>query len=256
MMLEGSLKKNGEKAAYVLLEPTQGEAGIRVPSREFIKAITDGSKKHNIPIFADEVQSGFMRTGADNFWASRLFSDVGFKPDIISSAKALGGGEYPVGAVVMTNEIADQIKPGMHGSTFGGNIRAMAFVNKTLDILERDETKNNIRQRTEQLDESVDEMQRDNPDVIVGTTGTGLWRGIVLNPELSTSKVTKKHLENGVVTGESGANVLRVAPSLTITQEELQTGSERLADSFHDISKNMKQFMNSEISKSSGFSRV
>ena len=226
-----------------------------MPKPEFVSTLVDCCKEGGIPIFVDEVQSGFMRTGAENFWASKLYEGVGLKPDIISSAKALGGGEFPVGAVVMTNEIADQIKPGMHGSTFGGNIRAMAFVNKTLDILESDAVKENIAKRAAELDEQLYAMKKDNPDVIEEITGAGLWRGVKVNSELSINQVAKKHLSNGVVTGESGANVLRVAPSLTISEEELRKGNERMADGFHEISKNMQPYMNSELSKSAGFSR-
>jgi acetylornithine/N-succinyldiaminopimelate aminotransferase len=243
--------EKGDKIAGIITEVIQGEGGIVMPDPNFIKTIAQESKKYGIPIITDEVQSGLHRAGP--FWASELYKEKGFAPDIITSAKALGGGVFPVAAVIMKNEIANEIQPGMHGSTFGGNAIAMAVANKTLDIIEEQNIKENVEKQSSLLSKQLCKIKEDNPDVITDITGSGLWRGIKVNPELSIKNVSKTLIDNGVITGESGSNVLRVAPALNVNESDLNKGTERLAEGFYNISKNINKHIGVDVFSKANF---
>ncbi len=231
-----ALREDGKNVAAVILEPIQGEGGIIVPSDEFIRKLAEICKEQKILIIADEVQSGIHRTGP--FWASAHYNKLGFKPDIITSAKALGGGVYPVGAVIMTNEVADIIKPGMHGSTFGGNAIGMAFARRTLDLLEEYKIEENVTSQGVLLGELLATLKANNPGIVTGLTGKGLWRGIEFDPRFSTHEIESTMIENGILTGGSGKNVLRIAPALNVTAETLEQAAHFLDKGFKAIARN------------------
>jgi len=235
--LEGlkALEKKGATTAAIMLEPIQGEGGINVPSAEWIKELSAICQRQNILIVADEVQSGLHRTGP--FWASAHFRHLGFSPDILLSAKALGGGLYPVGAVVMKRNIADLLKPGMHGSTFGGNIIAMGAVARTLALIDTLHIEKNVSAQSDLLDTLLAELKKKYPDNVKEITGAGLWRGIRFDETLSTHRVAETMLKNGLITGESGSKVLRFAPALNVSAEELKKMVELLDKSFEEISR-------------------
>lgn len=235
--LEGlkKLEEEGSNTAAIMLEPIQGEGGINVPNAEWIKELSAICKRQNILVVADEIQSGLHRTGP--FWASAHFRDLGFSPDILLSAKALGGGLYPVAAVVMKREVADLLKPGMHGSTFGGNTIAMGTVARTLELIEQQDIEKNVVAQSVILDQLLADLQSKHPSVVKGITGAGLWRGIRFDESLSTHKVAETIIKNGLITGESGSKVLRFAPALNVTSQDLKIMVERLDKSFSEISK-------------------
>lgn len=138
----------------------------------------------------------------------------------------------------MKREVADLLKPGMHGSTFGGNNIAMEVVNRTMELIDEQNIEKNVGKQSQLLDKLLDKLRENNPEVITDTTGKGLWRGIRLNPDLSTHEVAKTIIRNGVITGESGAKVLRFAPPLNITSDDLNATITCLSKGFDEISQN------------------
>ena len=216
--LEETLKNDAPNIAAFLVEPIQGEAGVYVPDDGYLKQASELCKKYNVLFIADEVQTGIARTG-------RLIAchheDV--QPDILVLGKAISGGMYPVSAVLANNEIMNVIKPGQHGSTFGGNPIACAVAMAALDVV-RDE---NLSERAEELGKlfrsEIDKVI-ENTDLITKVRGKGLLNAILINdtPESSTAwNLCLKLKENGLLAKPTHGNIIRLAPPLVITEEQL-----------------------------------
>ena len=216
--LEEALKNDAPNIAAFLVEPIQGEAGVYVPDDGYLKQASELCKKYNVLFIADEVQTGIARTG-------RLIAchheDV--QPDILVLGKAISGGMYPVSAVLANNEIMNVIKPGQHGSTFGGNPIACAVAMAALDVV-RDE---NLSERAEELGKlfrsEIDKVI-ENTDLITKVRGKGLLNAILINdtPESSTAwNLCLKLKENGLLAKPTHGNIIRLAPPLVITEEQL-----------------------------------
>lgn len=216
--LEDILKTDAEHIAAFLVEPIQGEAGVYVPDEGFLKSASELCKKHNVLFIADEVQTGVARTG-------QLIAchHENVQPDILVLGKALSGGMYPVSAVLANNEIMNVIKPGQHGSTFGGNPLACAVAMAALDVV-ADE---NLSERAEELGQLFrSEMQKliEKTDLINGVRGKGLLNAILINdtPESKTAwNLCLKLKENGLLAKPTHGNIIRLAPPLVITEEQL-----------------------------------
>lgn len=216
--LEEVLNREAESIAAFLVEPIQGEAGVYVPNDGFLKNASELCKKHNVLFIADEVQTGIARTG-------RLIAchheDV--QPDILILGKALSGGMYPVSAVLADNEIMNVIKPGQHGSTFGGNPIACAVAVAALDVVEEEK----LSERAEELGKlfrSEVEKIIEKTDLITKVRGKGLLNAILINdtPESSTAwNLCLKLKENGLLAKPTHGNIIRLAPPLVITEEQL-----------------------------------
>ena len=216
--LEETLKNDAPNIAAFLVEPIQGEAGVYVPDDGYLKQASELCKKYNILFIADEVQTGIARTG-------RLIAchheDV--QPDILVLGKAISGGMYPVSAVLANNEIMNVIKPGQHGSTFGGNPIACAVAMAALDVV-RDE---NLSERAEELGKLFrSEVNKliEKTDLITKVRGKGLLNAILINdtPESSTAwNLCLKLKENGLLAKPTHGNIIRLAPPLVITEEQL-----------------------------------
>lgn len=216
--LEEVLNREAENIAAFLVEPIQGEAGVYVPNEGFLKNASELCKKHNVLFIADEVQTGIARTG-------RLIAchheDV--QPDILILGKALSGGMYPVSAVLADNEIMNVIKPGQHGSTFGGNPIACAVAVAALDVVEEEK----LSERAEELGKlfrSEVEKIIEKTDLITKVRGKGLLNAILINdtPESSTAwNLCLKLKENGLLAKPTHGNIIRLAPPLVITEEQL-----------------------------------
>ncbi|MCY1663566.1 ornithine--oxo-acid transaminase [Chryseobacterium sp. SL1] len=216
--LEEVLDREAESIAAFLVEPIQGEAGVYVPNDGFLKNASELCKKHNVLFIADEVQTGIARTG-------RLIAchheDV--QPDILILGKALSGGMYPVSAVLADNEIMNVIKPGQHGSTFGGNPIACAVAVAALDVVEEEK----LSERAEELGKlfrSEVEKIIEKTDLITKVRGKGLLNAILINdtPESSTAwNLCLKLKENGLLAKPTHGNIIRLAPPLVITEEQL-----------------------------------
>ena len=216
--LEETLKNDAPNIAAFLVEPIQGEAGVYVPDDGYLKQASELCKKYNVLFIADEVQTGIARTG-------RLIAchheDV--QPDILVLGKAISGGMYPVSAVLANNEIMNVIKPGQHGSTFGGNPIACAVAMAALTVV-KDE---NLSERAEELGKLFrSEINKliEKSDLITKVRGKGLLNAILINdtPESSTAWNLCLNLkENGLLAKPTHGNIIRLAPPLVITEEQL-----------------------------------
>lgn len=216
--LEEVLNREAENIAAFLVEPIQGEAGVYVPNDGFLKNASELCKKHNVLFIADEVQTGIARTGK---LIACHHEDV--QPDILILGKALSGGMYPVSAVLADNEIMNVIKPGQHGSTFGGNPIACAVAVAALDVVEEEK----LSERAEELGKlfrSEVEKIIEKTDLITKVRGKGLLNAILINdtPESSTAwNLCLKLKENGLLAKPTHGNIIRLAPPLVITEEQL-----------------------------------
>jgi len=204
--------------AAFLIEPIQGEAGIVIPSAGFLKAAYELCKENNVLFIADEIQSGLCRTG-------KLFAcdweEV--TPDVYILGKALGGGVFPISCVVANKDILGVFNPGSHGSTFGGNPLACAVSIAALDVL----IDENLAERSRELGEyfmaSLKEIQ--NP-MIQEVRGKGLFIGVVLDEP--ARKYCEALKAEGLLCKETHENVIRFAPPLVISQEDLDWAIERI----------------------------
>lgn len=205
-----------------LVEPIQGEAGVIVPKEGYIKKAYEICKKNNVLFIADEVQTGFGRTGK---WFCCEWENV--KPDIMVLGKALGGGVYPVSAIVTSNEIMSVFKPGDHGSTFGGNPLAAAVSMASLEVL-RDE---NLIERANTLGKRFMEgLKNIKSEKIELVRGKGLLIGLVIKKEAGKAReYCMKLMENGILAKDTHEQVIRFAPPLVIKEEEVDWAVETIA---------------------------
>ncbi|WOC51620.1 ornithine--oxo-acid aminotransferase [Bergeyella porcorum] len=216
--LEEVLSGDAEHIAAFLVEPIQGEAGVYVPNEGFLKGASELCKKHNVLFIADEVQTGIARTG-------RLIAchHEEVQPDILILGKALSGGMYPVSAVLANNNIMKVIHPGQHGSTFGGNPLACAVAMAALDVVEEEQ----LSERAEKLGKIFrSEMNKiiAKTDLVHSVRGKGLLNAIIIND--SQDSPTAWNLcvalkENGLLAKPTHGNIIRLAPPLVITEEQL-----------------------------------
>ncbi len=213
------VKKNiNENTAAVMIEPIQGEGGIVSPPEGFLKELKQVCKDNNVLFILDEIQSGLGRTG-------KLFAyeweDA--KPDMLIIGKALSGGFYPVSAVLSSKAILGVIKPGEHGSTFGGNPLGAAVAKKALEVIEKE----NLVERSNELGNYFMEKLRaiDSPHISL-VRGKGLWIGFVLDTKARPYCEMLK--EEGILAKETHENIIRFAPPLVITKEEIDWAVERI----------------------------
>jgi ornithine--oxo-acid transaminase len=218
--LEQALEKCGDKVAGFLVEPIQGEAGVYVPNEGYLKTCYELCKKHNVLFIADEVQTGIARTG------KMLACDhEGVRPDILILGKALSGGVIPVSAVLADDEIMLTIKPGEHGSTFGGFCLAGKVAMAALQVV-KDE---NLEQKAEELGQIFrEEMSKVKSDMIELVRGKGLLNAIVIKPKNGKEAwdVCLKMKELGVLAKPTHQHIIRFAPPLVITKQQLMEAIE------------------------------
>lgn len=216
--LEKVLEDEAEHIAAFLVEPIQGEAGVYVPNEGFLKKASEICKKNNVLFVADEVQTGIARTGK---LIACYHEDV--QPDILILGKALSGGMYPVSAVLANDNIMKVIHPGQHGSTFGGNPLACAVAMAALDVV----IDENLSEQAEKLGNFFrKEIEKiiEKSDLIYKVRGKGLLNAILVNdtPESSTAwNICLKLAEKGLLAKPTHGNIIRLAPPLVITEEQL-----------------------------------
>lgn len=219
------LDKEGDKIAAFLVEPIQGEAGVFVPDEGYLKKCYDLCHKHNVLFIADEVQTGIARTG------KLLACDhEGVRPDILILGKAISGGVCPVSAVLCDDEIMLTIKPGEHGSTFGGNPIACKVAVAALEVVKEEK----LAERAEYLGKIFrEEMGKVKSDMIELIRGKGLLNAIVIRPKNGKKAwdICLKMAENGVLAKPTHEHIIRFAPPLVISEEELRDAIERIKKS-------------------------
>jgi len=206
--------------AGFLVEPIQGEAGVMVPDEGYLKKAYDLCKANNVLFIADEVQTGIARTG------KLLACDhEGVRPDVLILGKALSGGVYPISAVLADDEIMLTIKPGEHGSTFGGNPIAARVAIAALEVVKEEK----LADRAEKLGRLFrDEIKKIPSDMIKAVRGKGLLNAVVISPKGGKTAwdVCVKMAENGLLAKPTHDHIIRFAPPLVITEEELMDALE------------------------------
>ena len=211
-----------DKTCAIMLEPLQGEGGIIDADIEFLKAVRALADKHNALVIFDEVQTGVGRLGE---LYAYMRNDV--VPDILTTAKALGGG-FPIAAMLTTNEIAEHLKIGTHGSTYGGNPLACAIGNAVLDVVNTPEVLNGVKHREQLLRDGLNKIN-DKYHVFEMVRGQGLLIGAVLNEQYQgrSKEFLVASVAEGLMTLIAGANVIRFTPSLVIPEADIAEGLAR-----------------------------
>ena len=218
--LEAVKKAIGPQTAGILIEPLQGEGGVRAAPHAFFKALRQLCDDNGLLLIFDEVQTGMGRTG-ELFAYKRL----GVTPDVMSLAKALGGG-FPIGACLATAEAASGMTPGSHGSTFGGNPLAIAAANAVLDVMLKPGFFEHVQKMSLLLKQKLASVVDRHPDVLAEVRGEGLLIGVkavVPSGDLVTALRDQKLLTVG-----AGENVVRFLPPLIVTEAEIEESVQRL----------------------------
>ncbi|HSP82971.1 MAG TPA: ornithine--oxo-acid transaminase, partial [Gillisia sp.] len=229
--LEETLKSDKNIAAF-LVEPIQGEAGVFVPSEGYLSRAKALCEKHNVLFIADEVQTGIARTGK-----LLAVDHENVRPDILILGKAISGGVYPVSAVLADDEIMNVIKPGQHGSTFGGNPVACAVATAALKVI-KDE---NLAENAEKLGNLFRRKMNDyiaSSNIVNLVRGKGLLNAIVINDTEDSSTawdICMALKENGLLAKPTHGNIIRFAPPLVMNEEEL-------LDCVNIITKTLREF--------------
>lgn len=218
--IKNAVNKN---TVAIMLEPIQGEAGVKIPPKGYLKQIREICYANNILMIIDEIQTGFGRTG--KLFA---FEHEGIRPDIVTVGKALSGGFYPVSAVLSSAEILGVFKPGEHGSTFGGSPLAAAVAMASLEVIKEE----NLVERSKELGEYfLNKLKTLKSPVIKEVRGVGLFLAIELY-EKARPYCEKLFKEHGILVKETHENIIRVAPPLVITKEEIDFAFDKIENVF------------------------
>ena len=210
---ESVLANVTDKTCAILFETVQGEGGIYPATEEFLKKVRTLCDEKDILLILDEIQCGMGRTGTMYAWQR-----YGVKPDIMTSAKALGCG-VPVGAFMMTEKVGqNSLTSGDHGTTYGGNPLAAAAINVVLDLFEENHIIENVNQVGAYLTEKLDELVQEY-DFITERRGIGLMQGLVF--EKPVGEIITKALDKGLILINAGTNIIRFVPPLVITRENV-----------------------------------
>jgi acetylornithine/N-succinyldiaminopimelate aminotransferase len=212
--LDAALAAVDENTAGFLLEPIQGEGGIRPASHEFIAGLRAACDEHDLMLVFDEVQCGVARTGT-----LYAYEQYGVTPDIMASAKGIGGG-FPLGACLATEKAAAGMVIGTHGSTYGGNPLAMAAGQAVFDVVANEEFLNNVRLKGERLRGALEQMIPNHDHLFESVRGLGLMLGVRMKTD---SRAFVNYLRTkGLLTVAAGDNVMRIVPPLTIEEEHIR----------------------------------
>lgn len=224
--------ESSKNIAGFLVEPIQGEAGVYVPSEGYLAKAKALCEKHNVLFIADEVQTGIARTG-------KLLAvhHENVQPDILILGKAISGGVYPVSAVLANNEIMNVIRPGQHGSTFGGNPVAAAVAIAALEVVKDEKLAENAERLGIILRKGLNEIAERN-NLITLVRGKGLLNAIVINSGEDSDlawEICLKFRDNGLLAKPTHGNKIRLAPPLVMTEEQIQECLEIIEKSLNDF---------------------
>ncbi|MFJ3334308.1 ornithine--oxo-acid transaminase [Streptomyces sp. NPDC086766] len=205
-----------ETTAAVLIEPIQGEAGVIVPRDGYLAGVRELTRRKNCLFLADEIQSGLGRTGH-----TLAVDHEGVAPDVVLLGKALGGGIVPVSAVVGRREVLGVLRPGEHGSTFGGNPLAAAVGTAVVELLETGEFQRRAAELGAVLRDGLTALAGRG---VLGFRSRGLWAGVDVDPAIGTGReVSERLMREGVLAKDTHGSTIRLAPPLTITEDELRS---------------------------------
>jgi ornithine--oxo-acid transaminase len=228
------LLEQDEQIAGVMLEPIQGEAGVILPSDGYLKQVEKLCDEHNVLLIDDEIQTGLGRTG------QMLAADHdGVRPDLLILGKALSGGMYPVSAVLADDEVMEVIKPGEHGSTYGGNPLGCAVAMTAVDVILDEELIDNAVQRGRQFRDALDAMV-DQFDVVREVRGKGLMNAIETNGGEDSSlawDLCMQMKNRGLLAKPTHGNKIRFTPPLIISEEQITKSLQIIEDSLSSLSR-------------------
>ncbi|MDX3748059.1 ornithine--oxo-acid transaminase [Streptomyces sp. AK08-02] len=205
-----------ETTAAVLLEPIQGEAGVLIPDDGYLTGVRELTRRKGCLFVADEIQSGLGRTGR-----TLAVDHEGVVPDMLLLGKALGGGIVPVSAVVARRDVLGVLRPGEHGSTFGGNPLAAAVGQAVVELLETGEFQRRAAESGVVLRDGLTGLVGKG---VVGFRARGLWAGVDIDPAIGTGReISERLMREGILVKDTHGSTIRLAPPLTVTGEELET---------------------------------
>ena len=220
--VEKAVNKN---TVGILVEPIQGEAGVVVPSDGFLKGLETIARRNNLLLAVDEIQTGFCRTGK-----TFAFEHEGIDPDIIIMGKALGGGVMPVSAIAANKNVLEVFLPGTHGSTFGGNPLACAVASASIDVLIEEKLAERSAELGEYFMEGIRALKSPKIKLV---RGKGLLIGVVLHESAGKARIYTTALkEKGLLCKETHNWIIRFAPPLVITKQEIDMALEKIAEVF------------------------
>ena len=221
-----------DKTCAVVMEPLQGEGGIISPTDEFAKGVRELCDQHNALLIFDEVQTGVGRLGA-----LYAYMDLGVTPDILTTAKALGGG-FPIGAMITTTDIAKHLKIGTHGSTYGGNPLACAVAEAAFDTVNTPEVLNGVKAKSKLYIDGLNAINA-KYNVFSEIRGKGLLIGAVLTEAYQgrAKEFLNAAMDEGLMTLVAGASIIRFAPSLVIPNEDIAEGLARFEKAVAKLAK-------------------
>jgi acetylornithine/N-succinyldiaminopimelate aminotransferase len=216
-----------DKTAAILVEPVQGEGGIRAADPEFLRGLRTVCDEFGLLLFFDEVQCGMGRTG-------KLFAHewAGITPDVMAIAKGIGGG-FPIGACLATEKVGKVMTAGTHGSTFGGNPLAMAVGNAVLDVMLADGFMEGVQMMGKKLTARLNAVAKKHPKVVSGVRGTGMMLG--LECVATNTDVLARLRANGLLAVTAGENVIRILPPLIIDESHVEEAGTILDRACMDI---------------------
>lgn len=221
----------GPETAAIMIEPIQGEGGVRTVPAPCLKGLRDLCDANGLLLILDEVQTGVGRTG-------KLFAHewAGITPDVMAVAKGLGGG-FPVGAILATQDAAKGMVPGTHGSTFGGNPLAMSVARAVLDIVATDGFLRDVEQKALRLKQGLAALKDLHPAIVEDVRGQGLLTGIKLKANVAPPEVVKAALGEKLLLVGAGDNTVRVMPPLNVSEGEIADGLSRLGTALRSLAK-------------------
>ena len=229
--VELAFKNAGDKIAAILLEPIQGEAGIVVPPADYLTRVTELCKEHNVLLICDEIQTGIARTGKMLCYEH----SANVKPDIVLLGKAISGGVLPVSAVLSSKEIMLTLEPGCHGSTYGGNPLACRVAIAALDVVKDENLVERAQELGDFLKDELTKLQSESNGMISEVRGKGLLSAIVIDESKTNGRsawdlclLMKNH---GVLAKPTHDHIIRLAPPLVISKEDLLKGVESIRSS-------------------------
>jgi ornithine--oxo-acid transaminase len=221
--LEAVKKAVNKNTVGILVEPIQGEAGVVVPNDGYLKGLSEIAKANNVLLAADEIQTGFGRTGK-----MFCFMHEGIDPDIIIMGKALGGGVFPVSAIAANKNILGVFQPGTHGSTFGGNPLGCAVAMAAIDVLVNEKLSERSQEMGSYFKKQLEDMKSDKIELV---RGKGLLIGVVLKKSAGKARIyTTKLKEKGLLCKETHDWIIRFAPPLVITKEDIDFAMKQIRE--------------------------
>ncbi len=219
------------RTAAIMIEPVQGEGGVRVVPPQCLQGLRELCDKHEILLILDEVQTGVGRTGT-----LFAYEQAGITPDLMAVAKGIGGG-FPLGAILSTEDAASGLQPGTHGSTFGGNPLATAVGNAVLDIVLEPGFLEDVSRKSGLLRQRLAEIEDQFADLVAEVRVAGLLCGLKLHNRIASSDLVAASANEHLLTVGAGDNVVRILPPLNVSEDEISDGIARLHQALFRLRK-------------------